>query len=600
MLKIKNLAKKLTIAHNSKTLNSLNGDAPKTWKFVNALAGNPKNSVDDQIEVSHNDLKYQGKDVPEFFSQHFSEIGEKISSNLPPSNSSFKDFLPDNSTFSTFSEFPAPNKETISDIIKSIQSKTSKDIDNLSMKIIKRLSNALVDPLTHFFQEIVHKGKIPKFLKRAKVIVLHKKGPKEDMNNYRPISLLPIFSKILEKFLNQHLNEHFSSIISNNQFGFSTNIGCIDALGEMFDKIRDKRANNLLVGGTFCDITKAFDCVSPDILLKKMSHYGISDKALDLMSDYLSDRSITVFCNGHTSKEIDIKLGVPQGSVMGPTLFLIYINDLISAISSVGSEAILFADDSTILSYGKNETDLEQNMQAAINMAQEWFLANRLSLHPDKTRSIIFLGNSECSPILNGKKIKLIGDKDEPTYRLLGINIDKKLTFDYHTQIVCNKLKSYLFALRRMRPHINKSARKNFFHAFIQSTSTYCASTWLHKKSNLHKINVLYKKGIRLISDKNKLHTIPICISEKILPLESFLTQQVCTQSHKNLKNEKISFAKTPRLREKLIAIQPSTLSSLSILSNQVHAWNHLPFHLRDIPQLLLFKKELKNIYYFP
>lgn len=593
----KRLAQKLTKEKNSRDLDNCGNDSKKAWNVINNISGNPKLNDSPEIKLCKDNQDIPSDGVPQAFCDHFSKIGTEIANSIPPTpQDSFKEFLPPQHSKS-FANFQLPSETDILNIINNLQSKTSKDIDNLSMKVIKTVKNEVVPAFTHFICSIITSNTVPQFLKVAKVIVIHKKGDKKDINNYRPISLLPVLSKILERFLNTQITQHISDHLDKNQFGFTKKIGCIDALTEVLDYVRDNKSKKFLSSAFYLDITKAFDTVNHQILIEKLKNFGFQDNALALLQSYIENRAINVFCNNEFSDQKLVNIGVPQGSVLGPTLFLVYINDLAHTLNKIENcKTVLFADDTTIICREKDQNKLNDLLQTVINTAKSWFDMNRLSLHSGKTRLMHFYNSSFDTVQIDGKPIPLVHKNlSERTYKLLGINVDNNLSFHDHVETLCKKLNQYIYGLRRIRYHVNEKARKNYFYAFIHSNSTYCSSIWATSKRNIDKINKIYKKGLRLISNTHTLHTTPLCKKYDILPFDLTLKQITHVQAFKNIFSGKISLATSSRLREKKIAINPSTSGGNLILSEQTQSWNHLPIELRQIDKISSFKKESKK-----
>ena len=271
-------------------------------------------------------------------------------------------------------------------------------------------------------------GSVPKDLKIAKVIPFHKSGDTRCFNNYRPISILPCFSKILEKLVYKrilaHLNKH--SILYEHQYGFRTNHSTDMALLHLVEKIYTAINNNEYALGIFLDLSKAFDTVEHSILLSKLHHYGFQGLAYNWLTSYVSNREQFVLANGCASSRIQLSYGVPQGSILGPLLFLIYINDLASVSST--ALPILFADDTNLILTHKHFDSLIREANYGLTKISEWFQINKLSLNIKKSNFIIFTGKNKMYP-KSSAKLSIDGNViiQVSSTKFLGVLIDEAL-----------------------------------------------------------------------------------------------------------------------------------------------------------------------------
>ena len=277
----------------------------------------------------------------------------------------------------------------------------------------------------------IYKGEVPSALKIAKVIPIYKKGDKGEYGNYRPISLLPTFSKIYEKIIHKRLYSYVinRSIIYESQYGFRQGHSTVNAISELIENIIegfDKQESTLAV---FLDLSKAFDTIDHSILLKKLEFYGIRGKALDWFVSYLKNRQQFVSLDGHNSETLDIKCGVPQGSVLGPLLFIIYTNDLPHTLKH--SKSILFADDTNLFKTSKDISELFNHVNSDLKVITEWFYSNHLSLNTTKTHYVLFTLTKHNT---TSQHIYLGGTLIERKQyvRFLGILVDDKLSWKYH------------------------------------------------------------------------------------------------------------------------------------------------------------------------
>lgn len=326
----------------------------------------------------------------------------------------------------------------------------------------------------------------PDILKNSKVIPVHKKGSINDATNFRPISLIPLIGKILEKALKSRINNYFDSnnLFNKSQFGFRAKHSTTMAINKLTEIITDCFDNGEYVGALFCDLTKAFDCVSFDILKEKLFYYGFHNNSVQLINSYLTNRKQQVTVNGVYSNVKNILHGVPQGSVLGPILFLIYVNDLTTCVPS--NDFILFADDTTAVTRSKLLSILLDNMKDTQSKLTNWFAANKLSLNSSKTESVIFtLRDTE--------------DWTNPqSARFLGVHLDPKLTWETHVIQLSKSLSTNIFVIRNLSGLVTKPVLKTVYHALIQSRLSYAILAWGHAPS-ADRIFGLQRKAVRII-----------------------------------------------------------------------------------------------------
>jgi hypothetical protein len=383
--------------------------------------------------------------------------------------------------------------------------------------IIKSLYKSFIVPLTHVLNLSITQGVVPNELKIAKIIPLFKHGDSKLMKNYRPISVLPVFSKILEKLVYKRTIEFIKkhNILYAYQFGFREKHSTALALALLSDKINESFSENKFTIGVFLDFSKAFDTVDHSILLQKLEHYGIRGLALSWFKSYLSNRYQFVHFDGTSSTREKVCCGVPQGSVLGPLLFLLYINDLCMVSDKLFS--ILFADDSNMFLTGTNLDDMFNIMNQELAKILSWLNANKLSLNIEKSNYIIFSRkniNTSNAIYINGKEVEKV------VYtKFLGVLIDTKLSWKFHINYIKKKMAKGIGILCKAKRRLESDSLKTLYYSFIYPYITYCVEVWgCIYKSNLQPIISMQKKVVKIISFSSyREKSTPLFLKLKIL-----------------------------------------------------------------------------------
>lgn len=488
-------------------------DIKQTWATISNIISRSKR---DKSKI--NELLIDGRKITdeklmaEKFNNFFVNIGPKLVDENKNKNSdvSYHSFL-NNRVFCSF-HFTLITESDISKTIKSLQNKTSSGHDGISVKLLKLLAPGLSKSLTLIINQSLLTGIFPNKLKIAKVIPLYKKGDHNIIGNYRPISLLPSISKVFEKIVYNQLYSYFSEndLFYDGQYGFRNNHSTELASIDFIDRILQYLDNKQKPIAIYMDLSKAFDTLNHNILLNKLQFYGVHNTELQFFKSYLTSRMQYVEINDYQSKSMAISTGVPQGSILGPLLFLIFMNDIPS--SSQAFNFLLYADDTTLLStvdcnLGLNAS--ENIINRELSKIYTWLICNKLTLNISKTKFMIFDRRNRIPP--TGIP-KLCIDKNQiervNNFNFLGLHIDHNLSWKTHTNILSTKISKYCGIFNKLKRYLPPNILRTLYCSLVCSLLNYGILVWGFVSNRLEK---LQKKIIRIISNsKFNAHTEPL------------------------------------------------------------------------------------------
>lgn len=425
------------------------------------------------------------------FNIYFGSVAENIINTLPSPNKHFTQYLKNTNVDSLNNEFNFSEVSylQILDIINNLKRTNSKDPYNINLKILNSIKYIILIPLTKLINQCIKYNVFPNILKVSKVIPIHKKGNTDEPANYRPISIIPVFAKIFEIVLKLQITTYFenSNLFNNSQFGFRKRMSTTLAINTLTNIINGGYEHGEFLYAVFLDLSKAFDCVSHDILIQKLSYYNFSNNSQKLLTSYLEER--TQFVNYHNinSSLINVKFGVPQGSVLGPTLFIIFINDLPDNTGL--AQSVLFADDTTLIYKNRDINVLTSSVRETQSTIHDWFSSNRLMLNESKTDTIIFsLRHSTLNDISTTDCVKF-----------LGVYLDNKLTWEKHANNICNKVSKHIFLLRGLAKTVSQTTLLTAYYGLIHSQITYAILVWGHSP-HAATVFAIQRRAIRVIA----------------------------------------------------------------------------------------------------
>ena len=472
------------------------------WKGIKSIINSKsrKNSVPVNVIVNGANEKDPNL-ISNAFNSYFGTIADKTKAKIPKTNKQFGDYLT-NPSQETFFLRPTSAKE-IQNIISSLDNTKAVGHGSIPTRLLKIAAPTISELLCQIVNLSFKNGIFPECLKEANIIPIHKKDARNIIGNYRPISLLSNISKIIEKLIQSRVYSFLTknNLLFKNQYGFRNQHNTNHALIQITEKIRHAIDNNQLACGVFVDLQKAFDTVEHSILLDKLYHYGLRGVSNDWFKSFLTNRQQHVTVLGKKSHKRTIIHGVPQGSVLGPLLFLIYINDLHKSIKS--SEVYHFADDTSLIQTNTSLKKLNKNINHDLKLLCEWLRANKISLNSGKTELILFRPKQKT--INKNLNFRISGQKLHPqtSVKYLGVQIDEHLTFHTHLKTLVQKLSRAVGMLAKVRHYVPQDTLKNIYFAIFNSDLIYGSQVWIHGHSALlEKIQILQNKALRVINFK--------------------------------------------------------------------------------------------------
>ncbi len=584
------------------------------WSGIKAIISqkiSTSHSTINKIKDKFGNVTSDPSEMSNIFNDFFTTVADKITSEIPKTPKSPLSYLFNRNSDSIFLS-PVTHEEVL-DLINLLNSAKSVGPNSIPTKLLKVIGPFISPCLASLVNESFQVGIFPSKLKVAKVVSLFKKGNPELASNYRPISLLSIFSKLFEKLMYKRLYRFLEvhNIIYSLQFGFQENRSIDHALISMTESIRNTLDCRKFGCGIFINLQKAFDTVNHQILLSKLEHYGVRGCALDWFNSYLSNRKQYVSINGHNSDLLTVDCGVPQGSVLGPLLFLIYINDL--PIVSKKLKFYLFADDTNIYCEDKYLPNLIKTVNKELKLVMKWLNANKLSLNIEKTNYILFHSSSIDIPsdiiIKIGKKhikrVKFI--------KFLGVLLDENINWKNHLNELSKKLARLCGMFFKIRSFVPLDTLICLYNALFLSFLQYGITVWGSTCTTyIDPIFKLQKKVVRAISfEPYNSHSSPIFKDLKILKLSDIFHLKLLTFVYESIHKMSPScfhnlfclslyvhqYSTRQASRGNIYLTQKNTvrygLNSLGYLGAKL--WNELPDDIRTAKSKALFKSKLKT-----
>ena len=573
-------------------------DPKKFWKTLASIVpGKKKFSGDIWLKDKSTGARIEQSETAETMNSFFTNIGKELARKHTAQWSYFGETVED-----SIGEMRTDTEE-VRNLCKDIETLKSSGIDELSSRICKDAFLVLSDQLTFLFNCSLREGIFPDVWKAAKVVPIFKGGDSEEVGNYRPVSLLPLPGKILEKIVHKRFSMFLeeNKFLTKNQGGFRKGFSTISTIADLTDDIFDNINIGQVTTAAFIDLQKAFDTVNLSILMSKLKKAGIRSAALKWCDNYLSGRSQHSCVNGHVSTSLQVTCGVPQGSVLGPLLFLVYINDLEFALDECRLK--LYADDTVLYHPGINVQDSALKLQKSLDRFCVWAQANKLSINVKKSKLMVF-GSRSAVKKANNVRIYMQGSllQRVPTFKYLGTVLDPTLNFTHHLDSAIRIVTHKMTLLAKLKRYLNNSVAIQIYKSMILPYLDY-ADVIFHNTnvSHLDKLQRLQNRCLRICSgwdrmfstdrahklsnvpflkDRRKAHVLNFMYNRKSRP-ELMNVREIRTRAH----NAPMFNVTVPRCE----AFKRSVGYSGSV------DWNNLPPNLRNTDGYLAFKAHTKK-----
>ena len=559
---------------NKKTIEQNKSDPRKLWTCINEKIGRTRkkdNNTITKIQIDNDTIIDNDTEIANKMNEYYCKLGEKLSNNITVPTHTKLD-LPKSNPKTIFIK-PTNEKEIIN-IINQLKLKKG-GVDNINAMTLKTLATTISDTLAYVFNLCIELSIWPEALKVAEVVPIYKSGKKNDMGNYRPISLISNIAKIFEKIIHKRVIDFMdeSKIISKKQFGFMKNIGTTDALQHICTIIYDKLDKSIPIAVTFLDLAKAFDTVNHEILLDKLYAYGIRGKCYKLLKSYLSTIKQKTIIGKDYSKFNTINTGVPQGTILGPLLFILYVNDLLNNMPE--NSIMSYADDTAVIATGKTWTEVEDKMNLYLDYVSTWLRLNKLTLNIQKTIFITFGNYCDSVPGTINIKInnQLINRVNEAKY--LGIYFDSNMKWNKHIEYLINKTKYLIFIFTKLSKFMDKSTLNMIYYALFNSVISYGITAWGGAyQNNIQLLQSVQTRILKIINKNNFQEIIP-------LNLQQLFAYDCLRFYYSNLKEQFNNSTRQTRYKSIIPPKHHKTVSNKNSYLRAIFIFNSMPNNLK-------------------
>lgn len=580
----------------AKKLIEQDGNPAKTWELIKEITNHniKKNSTILPDTQNNNELANN-------FNEYFTQVGIKMANKIKKTNSPGVNKTKNN-IHTLYLNPVTPNE--IEDIITNLKHNCAPGLDEITNTVLKSSKKQIIEPLTALTNRALSEGIFPDIFKKAVIIPIHKGGDRNELGNYRPISLLSSVGKIIEKCINNRLNNFLNkhNLLNTRQYGFKENCSTEDAIIDLTSALYNAVNNNLKALTIFIDLAKAYDTVNHKLLLEKLEKLGVRGVGHNLLKSYLESRFQCTRVKDSISNIHEVKCGIPQGSVLGCTLFSIYIDEMLSL--NIPGNIIAYADDTALIITGPNWQRTFENAQKSMSTAQAWLTSNQLTLNTQKTKFITYSLKSSNQPIT---PVLIIPDPSnnnrnyiEKTSHIkyLGIYIDENLSWAKHIETVTKKIRSMYYIFKKLITLLPLNIVLTTYYGLVQSILQYGIAGWGGSTNHkLKQIFVAQKTILKIMYNKPKTYPTEELFSEtKIFNIRKLYTKAVLINIFKNNSKEFIT-TNTRQATEINIKVPKAKKTKfkqhLLYLGPKLH--NALPTEIKLTKNHMIFKKSIKT-----
>lgn len=603
-------------------------DNKTMWRVINELTGKTVNTetIDDTVKNAFKETKV--KETCELFNKNFqNQVPDLKRKYTEKSKKMLTGKFFKNVECKLKQEVRVKNTMHISEstereievIISNLKNTNSTGFDGIMTKHIKASKENTSRAISKLINKIIEDETWPETLKIQILRPLHKKGSKTELNNYRPISLLSVINKIIEKFFANKIKSFLTKfkLLTDIQYGYTEKRGTEQILVQINELITTALNDGKYVGAIFIDLQKAFDSFDKKILLKKCENLGIRGKIYNIINSYLTNRNAMVKIDNEYSETTNIEFGVPQGSVLGPLLFLIFTNDIEIGIDR--TYLYLFADDMILISIHYSKTEMLANLQTDFDLLNCWLLKNEMYISEEKTLymditvpkmkkkedSKIFIHGKNCNQMFTNMKnhdcsktCSTLNNKSHTKY--LGLTLDTNWDFKLHTRTLINKLRFLLSKIYQIKNVLNTKNKRILYYAWIESQLRYGIEVYgLASEYIINRLQHLQNKIVKVMFGNKFTKTQDIYKTEKILTVLKLRDQIIITKNYFDKKHKNYNAEKHKRLRQNSVRYELPRWSNKYGLRNKNFyipmIFNRLTQELSNQVSIEKLKPELKN-----